>query len=146
MTVRRANLGDMKEVLDYMTDYHKTSNMSDIKFERTSALKIVEYYIMAKDTCPLIAHDDEGKVIGLLFGGLEPYFFNKKACYATDIFFFSRGEGPTLWKRFRDWAFNSGADRIIMGVSSGDNRAGQLLEALGMNSTGGMYVLRQESS
>ena len=147
MAVRRANLEDMQDVLNYMIKYHEDCNLSDIKFERTSAFKIVEYYIRAKDTCPLIAHHDyTGEVIGVLFGGLEPYFFNQKENYATDLFFFSKGAGPCLWKEFRDWAFASGADRIIMGVSSGDDRAGHLLEVLGMNMTGGMYVLRKESS
>ena len=143
--IRRGRIADMKDILDYMKDYHADSNMSDIYFDRLSASKIIEYYITHKDSLPLVAVEDE-KIIGLLFGSLEPYFFNQKKNYATDLLFFSKGAGPQLWKKFKEWAFSVGADRIIMGVSSGDERAGQLLEALGMNATGGMYELRQEGS
>lgn len=128
-----------------MEEYHKDSNLASIPFDRASSFQIVQYYIEHRDSCPLIATDGE-KISGLLFGSLEPFFFNKKKTYATDLMFISGGHGPQLWKRFRDWAFELGAERILMGVSSGDPRAGQLLEALGMKSTGGMYVLCSEGS
>lgn len=140
MEIRRARHEDIRLILDYMEDYHRKSNLSEIKFDRDSARKIVQYYIEHRDSYPLIATDGE-KLGGLLFGSLEPFFFNRKKSYATDLMFFSEGYGPKLWKKFRDWAWEVGAERIIMGVSSGDERAGQLLEALGMNKTGGMYVL-----
>lgn len=145
MEIRRARHEDIGMILDYMEDYHKDSNLNDIAFHRQSSFRIVQYYIDSRDSYPLIATDGE-KIGGLLFGSIEPFFFNSKKGYATDLMFFSKGFGPQLWKKFRDWAFDMGADRIIMGVSSGDPRAGQLLEALGMKQTGGMYVLRQESS
>jgi hypothetical protein len=143
--IRRAGLDDMKLMLDYMVEYHKESNMSNIPVSRISLVKIIEHYIAHKDCCPLIATDGD-TIHGVLFGSLEPYFFNAGKNYATDLMFFSKGYGPQLWRKFKDWAFAVGADRIIMGVSSGDERAGQLLEALGMKQTGGMYVIHQESS
>lgn len=145
MQIRRANHGDIKRVVDYMEEYHKDSNMNDIPVDRVSLVKITSYYIEHKGHLPLMAIDKE-EVKGVLFGSLEPYFFNSKRYYATDLMFFASGAGPQLWRAFRDWAFEMGADRIIMGVSSGDPRAGQLLEALGMETTGGMYVIREESS
>jgi RimJ/RimL family protein N-acetyltransferase len=146
MEVRRATIEDIRRIVDYMEAYHATSNLSDVPFHRLTAVRIIEYYCTHSTCYPLIAIDDKDQVQGLLIGGLEPYFFNEKKFYGTDLMFFSKGAGPALWKAFRDWAFDMGADRIIMGVSSGDDRAGQLLEALGMEPTGGMYVLRQESS
>lgn len=145
MEVRRARHEDIGKILDYMEEYHKDSNLSDVPFDRASCYKIVEHYIQHRDSYPLVAIDGES-IGGVLFGSLEPFFFNKKKSYATDLMFFSKGHGPQLWKKFKEWAFTMGADRIIMGVSSGDERAGQLLEALGMNQTGGMYVLCKESS
>lgn len=145
MQIRRGKLEDMGRILTYMSDYHKNSNLSRVPFDRKSASQIVEYYIMSKDTLPLIAIEED-KMIGLLFGSLEPFFFNQKKNYATDLMFFSKGAGTQLWKTFKDWAFSMGADRIIMGVSSGDERADQLLGALGMSAIGGMYEFRQESS
>lgn len=145
MEIRRAEMRDIPSILDYMEEYHRDSNMSNIAFCRKSSIQIVEHYIKHRDCYPLIATDGE-KVHGLLFGSLEPYFFNKKKAYGTDLMFFAKGHGATLWKTFKAWAFANGADRIIMGVSSGCERTNNLLEVLGMTSTGGMYVLRKESS
>jgi hypothetical protein len=128
-----------------MKAYHAESNQVDVPFDRKSCFQVVQYYIEHRDSLPLIAIDEMG-VHGILLGSLEPYFFNSKRCYGTDLFFFSKGYGPKLWRLFKEWAFANGADKIIMGVSSEDARAGHLLEALGMTNTGGMYVLRQESS
>jgi RimJ/RimL family protein N-acetyltransferase len=145
MEIRRAELRDIKAILDYMEDYHRSSNLSDVPFCKKSSAKIVEHYIRHRDCYPLIATDDTS-VGGLLFGSLEPYFFNSKRHYATDLMFFARGYGGALWKRFKSWAFSNGADRIIMGVSSGNESADHLLEVLGMTKTGGMYVIRKERS
>jgi len=145
MQIRRATTGDIRDAVNYMVEYHENSNLSDIPVNRRSITKIVQFYIEHKGHLPLIAVE-KGEVIGVLFGSLEPYFFNEKRYYATDLMFFSKGAGPQLWRAFRDWAFEMGADRLIMGVSSGDQRASQLLEALGMEKTGGMYVLREASS
>ena len=141
--IREATVNDMKELLDFMTKYHEKSNMGDVPIDRPSLVKLVEYYIAARDSLALAAFDQDGTVHGVLFGSLEPFFFNPKKFYGTDLFFFAKGSGPALWKRFIAWAFGAGADRVIMGVSSGDERADQLLEVLGMNKTGGMYELRR---
>lgn len=134
-------MADMREMVDYMEEYHRDSNLNDIKFDRASTVKVLEYYILSTDSLALLSfHND--KINGMLIASLEPFFFNKRETYATDLFFISNGAGPRLWKKFKEWAFASGAKRIVMGVSSGDARAGQLLEALGMETTGGMYVLR----
>lgn len=145
MEIRRARHEDMGPIIDYMETYHTKSNLSDVKFDRQSCVKIVDYYISHKDSLPLVAVKD-GKIDGLLFGSLEPFFFNRKKTYATDLMFISGGYGRGLWLKFKDWAFESGADRILMGVSSGDDRAGHLLEALGMKQLGGMYELRSQGS
>lgn len=145
MNVREATFEDMGNILDFLEKYHETSNLSDIPFDRRSCAKIVEYAIAAKDTIALVA--EELSITGILLGTLEPFFFNRKKSYATDILFISTsGGGPQMWRRFKEWAFYHGAERLMMGVSSGDARADQLLEALGMTNTGGMYVLRRKSS
>jgi hypothetical protein len=145
MEIRRAELRDIPNIIAYMEDYHRDSNLKDVPFCKKSSAKIVEHYIRHRDCYPLIATDNTS-VGGLLFGSLEPYFFNAKRHYATDLMFFAKGYGVQLWKAFRTWALTNGADRLIMGVSSGDDRADHLLEILGMTKTGGMYVIRKESS
>jgi len=142
MEVREARFTDVKNILDFLEKYHETSNLSDIPFDRRSCAKIVDYVLSVKDTIGLVAYDGT-ELKGVLFGTLEPFFFNRKKSYATDILFISTGGGgPQMWRKFKEWAFYHGAERLMMGVSSEDARAGQLLEALGMTNTGGMYVLR----
>jgi len=143
VTVRRAYPRDLKSILDYMQEQHAKSHLVHIKFDRASTAKMVNHTILAQDFCHFIAHDDKGEVVGLLIGMLEPYFFNQRKYYATDMLFISQGQGPQLWRAFRDWAFATVAVEIIMGISSGEERSGQLLEILGMEKTGGMYVLRR---
>ena len=145
MEVRRANTGDMAQLMDFLEKYHYDSNLADVPLDRTSLVKVLEYYIGSKDSIALVSvQDDELK--GVLLGSLEPFFFNRKKSYATDLLFISDGGGPALWRKFVEWAKFRGAVRVMMGISSGNNRAGALLEHLGMKHTGGMYVLRCESS
>lgn len=145
MELKQAGISDIQGIVRYMEEYHSTSNLSDVPFDKKSSTKIVEHYIKARDCCAFITTDGDD-VTGLLFGSLEPFFFNQKKTYATDLMFFAKGHGSDLWKMFKAWAFARGADRIIMGVSSGSERADNLLDVLGMTKTGGMYVLRQKSS
>jgi len=143
MAVRRALPRDLKHVLDYMEEQHAKSHLAHIKFDRPSTARMINHVLLSQDHCPMIAHNDNKEVVGLLIGTLEPYFFNQRKYYATDLLFISQGQGPQLWRAFRDWAFATKAVEIIMGISSGQERAGQLLEVLGMENTGGMYVLRR---
>lgn len=145
MEVKVVGISRMAEILDYLEDYHVNgSNLKDVPFSRKDTRKVVEYYMRASDCIALIGEYD-GEVKGVLLGGLEPFFFNSKKCYATDMLFVSNGAGLGLLRKFKEWAFSRGADRIMMGVSSGDSRAGDFLELFGFEPTGGMYVLCKES-
>jgi hypothetical protein len=146
MNVRRARYDDMPAMLDYMKEYHKTSNLSNIPFIRADAAKILDYCIGHKECQPLIAVDDEGTLHGILCGMLEPYFFNKKMYYATDLQFMSKGAGMQLLAEFKRWANSMGAETIMMAVSSGDARADAFLELSGLEQAGNMYVLHLKSS
>lgn len=141
MDVRRARISDMAQILDFLEEYHKTCNMSDVKFVRPDCAKVVEAYMGSGDCFAEVVIKD-GELIGLLFGSLQPHFINRKATWATDLFFIANGGGNILLRHFKEWAFGCGAERIIMGVSSGDSRADALIELSGFDRTGGMYVIR----
>jgi len=143
MLVRRALPRDLKALLDYMEEKHPASSVSEIPFDRPSTARMLNNVILSREHHPLIAFNDSKEVVGILIGAIEPYFFNQKRYYVTDLFFISDGGGVKLWREFKKWAFSTRADKIIMGVSSGEERAGKLLEILGMENTGGMYVLRR---
>lgn len=146
MKVRRAQYDDIPVMLAYMIDYHETSNLSHITFVRQDAAKVLDYWVGHRECHPLVAFDDGGKLIGILCAMLEPYFFNKKHFYATDLQFISKGAGMQLLAEFKRWAKIMGAESIVMAVSSGDARADTFLELSGLEKTGNMYVLRLKST
>lgn len=141
MEVRRAQHTDVRQILDLLQEYHATSNVKNVKFVRQDCAKVVDAYMGSRDCFTEVCVDDDGRLLGLLFGSLQPHFINRRASWATDLFFIANGGGNILLRRFKEWAANSGAERIIMGVSSGDSRADALIELSGFERTGGMYVL-----
>jgi hypothetical protein len=142
MEVRRANHNDIAGILDLLQDYHSTSNVSNVKFVRQDCAKVCDAFISAPDCFTEVCVNDDGELLGLLFGSLQPHFINRRASWASDLFFIANGGGNILLRRFKEWAVNNGAERIVMGVSSGDSRADALIELSGFDRTGGMYVFR----
>ena len=146
MKVRGATYNDIPELLVFMETYHKDSIFSEVPFIRKDTAKVIDYYIASKNCYPIVAVNKEGVICGLLFVSLEPFFFNRKNYYASDLQFISNGAGMQLLGEFKRWSIGMGAERIIMGVSSGDPRADAFLELSGLEKTGNMYVLRNKSS
>lgn len=142
MEVRRALPSDIPEILGILEEHHGKSNMQEIPFVRTDVLQVLNDCFSTREAVGLVAEDREGKINGVLFGAMQPFFINMKRCWATDYFFIANGGGYNLLCAFKDWAYKGGASRIIMGVSSGDARADHLLELSGFERTGGMYVIR----
>jgi RimJ/RimL family protein N-acetyltransferase len=138
---RRATFDDVGAILDILEKHHETSNVSNVKFVRPDCLKIVQHFIADWQYFAEVAVHN-GEVCGALFGSIEPHFINSKKGWATDLFFISNGGGPGLLRRFKEWAFANNAERIVMGISSGNNRADKFIELSGFEKTGGMYVIR----
>lgn len=138
--VRLATFTEVQEIVDFLERYHLTSNLSDIPFDRNSMRQSVNYHIgMKQHVC--YVYDDEG-VAGVLMGSVEPFMFNQKRKWATDTLFIADKGGAQLLKQFHKWAKHYNVDRIVQGVSSGNQRADDLYEILGMERVGGMYVIR----
>ena len=143
MQVRRAVYADIKKVVAFLEEYHRSSNMADIPFVHSDVVKVLDYCIGRKDCLPLVALDDDGEIIGILCVELVPFFFNSKRSYITDLMFISKGAGIQLLNELKKWAEAVRADKIIMAVSSGNHRADAFLELSGLEKTGNMYVLRR---
>jgi hypothetical protein len=143
MQVRRAVFADINQLVNFLYEYHKTSNLSDIPFVRKDVVKVLEYAISRRDCLPLVAVNDEGEIKGVLCVELVPFFFNSSRKYITDLMFISKGAGMQLLREMIKWADSVGASRIIMAVSSGDPRADAFLELSGLEKTGNMYVLHR---
>lgn len=140
MEIRNATFEDLRAIVDFAEKYHQTSDMKGIDFVRMDFLKVIEHYMQARDCFSQVAVGKDDEIVGMLFGTLNPFMFNRKAKWASDLFFISNGAGPALLRRFKEWAEYCGADRVVMGVSSGDPRADRVIELSGFTQTGGMWV------
>lgn len=138
---RVATHADTKKIVSFLKNYHETdSNLSDIPFDRFSMMQCVDYYIgMAKHVCFVYEKDNE--ITGVLMGSVEPFMFNKKRSWATDILNVAIQGGGWLMKRWISWCKMQKVDRIVMGVSTGDERTDNLYRVMGLERTGGMYML-----
>ena len=134
-----ATVSDLMKIADFLEELHPDSAFSDIPFCRRSSIKTTGQ-CMTGDGKVWISTKD-GFVTGVLAATLEPVFFNHSAKWATDVYFTATGEGAKLLKRFVAWAKEQEVDRIIMGVSTNDPKAGALYKSLGFKRIGGMYEL-----
>lgn len=139
MPTRVANTNDIGNIVDFLEEYHLLeSNLQDIIFDRASMTQALNYYIgMPKHICFVYTDNDE--VTGVLCGSIEPFMFNKKRNWATDLLNVAHKGGPWLLKRFFSWAEMHNVDRIFMGVSTGQSRSDELYKAMGLQPLGGMY-------
>ena len=145
--IRNAQHSDTAELVRFVEKYHREkSNLSDIPFDRPSMVAYIDYHIGTPKHVVYI-HLDDDEITGFILGGLEPFPHNSKRYWASDGMFIADKGGVRLLKRFHAWAFANRADRIFHGVSTGDARADALFSALkDTERTGGMYVIRKESS
>lgn len=145
--IRNAQHTDTKRIVDFVEKYHREkSNLQDIPYDSGSMVSYVDYHIGTSKHVVYI-NEEGGELTGFILGGLEPFPHNKKYYWASDGMFIADKGGVQLLKRFHLWAFASGAIRIFQGVSTGDSRADNLYKVMdGMEYTGGMYVVRKESS
>lgn len=140
--VRRASHSDTTNIVEYLEDYHNTkSNLSDIPFDRRSMSEALDYYVGMPKHVVFIYEDDAKQLRGILMGSLDPFVFNRKRNWASDLIFIADAGGAWLMKRFISWAKLYKVDRIMAGVSSGDNNTDELYTALGFTRVGGMYSL-----
>ena len=141
--VRTATYDDISNILDFIRNYHETkSNLKDIPFDKRSMVSTIDYHIGSRAAIALIYETEESGIQGVLLGGVEVFPHNHKELWASDTLLIAEGGGAYLAKRFHKWARMKGVKRIFMGVSTSDPRADALYQSLGMEQTGGMYVLR----
>jgi len=141
MTTRTATCNDTKKIVDFLKEYHENeSNLSDIPFDRGTMTKVIDYYIgMPKHV--ILVYDKAGDITGVLAGSIEPFMFNEKRKWSTDLLNVSHSGGIWLLKRFIEWSKMHKVDRIFMGISTGMARSEALYEAVGLTRVGGFYVL-----
>ena len=141
--VRRAGFNDTKVIVDFLERYHvDESNLSDIPFDRKSMTQVTDYYIGTPKHVVFVYVDSSAEIKGVLMGAVEPFMFNQKRLWATDLVFVAKAGGAWLLKKFIAWSRLFKVDRIMMGVSTGNSRSDDLYIALGLERTGGMYTMK----
>lgn len=92
--------------------------------------------------------EDEGVIVGMIAGYLTGMFFNPKYLLAQDLVLYVqpefRGHGATvvrLIKSFERWAKDSGAFRVLLGITVGinDEQAEGLYARLGYKLAGQVF-------
>lgn len=146
MGTRLATIADVGRIVHFLKKYHEEdSNLKDIPFDRRSMVKCTEYHITQPKHACFVYIDDDKLLRGVLMCSIEPFMFNEKRKWATDILNVADAGGAWLVKRFISWAKHHRVDRIIMGVSTGNTRVDELYKAVGFENTGGMYMMSPKS-
>lgn len=141
MTTRTATYNDTKNIVDFLQKYHEEGSvLADIPFDRGTMTKAIDYYIgMPKHV--VFVNEKDGNVTGVLAGSIEPFMFNEKRKWSTDLLNVADEGGVWLLKRFIEWSKMHKVDRIFMGISTGLERSEALYEAVGLERVGGFYAL-----
>ena len=137
---RKATHNDTKNIVDFLQRYHEDgSNLSDIPFDRGTMARAIDHYI-AYPKHVVFIHEKDGEIKGVLAASVEPFMFNAKRKWATDLLNVAEEGGLWLIKKFLKWAELYKVDRVFMGISTGIERSERLYEAVGLERVGGFYM------
>jgi hypothetical protein len=140
--VRRATYNDVTTIVEFLEHYHTNGSvLEDIPFSVKDMTGAVNFYLKMPKHVIFIYEDSASKLRGVLMGSVEPFMFNQRRSWATDLLFVSEVGGAWILKKFISWAKLYKVDRIMMGVSTRNERSDDLYHALGLEQMGGMYSL-----
>ena len=140
--VRRATYNDTTNIVEFLEKYHtEGSVLSDIPFNSKDMTSVTNYHLKMPKHVIFIYEDTSEKLRGVLMGSIEPFMFNQRRTWASDLLFVSEQGGAWILKKFIAWARLYNVDRIMMGVSTRNERSDDLYQALGLEHMGGMYSL-----
>jgi GNAT superfamily N-acetyltransferase len=147
MIVRPATVRDIEEMVAIGARWHSLSDHAYVKFDQIRAGMFAMRAISSRGNCALVA-EHLGKIVGMLIGTIQEWpFLNLKV--ATDLLTLSEraGAGRALLRQFEAWAFASGADEMMLGVSfGGDPRdCEKIYKRAGYRHIGGMFAKRRQT-
>ena len=128
---------------------HRESAYSFLPFETEKVRQFIVSFIEDADTqCGLVA-EKNNVIVGMLGGYIGDYFFcYEKVAYDTLLFVERQNRGSSaaarLIRAFRQWAIDSGASEICLGISTNisTERTGMFYERMGLKQVGGIYKQR----
>lgn len=145
MHIRRARVEDLNTLVALCKAALAETPYAALPVDEALGRKVLLRAISAPTQfCEVLEVDSA--VVGVLIGCVDDIWWSTKK-QASDLVFYvqpaHRGRGGVLARRFIGWArAQKGVALVGMSVSSGVNikRVGKLLERLGLEHVGGMYL------
>lgn len=144
---------DIAEVLKLSQDLHKLSPVTrEIEYDEDVHYASLIAMLRDDETFFQVAVDNEGQIAGFMIGELYQFFYSKQF-FAQDVMVYVDPEwrgsqiGPTLIKRFEQWAQDNSAVHIYIGtnIGVGMQRYVGLMEKLGYEHTGAVMTKKRVS-
>lgn len=143
MTIRQATQDDLLDLLEMAEAMHGESDFSTIPFDHLFCRDFLEITLDDPDNGVFI-DENEGVIRGAFLGSVEPFFFSSRlkasdtAIYVKPEF---RGSATALRliRKWELWAWEKGAIRTYLGVSTGNAKADDFFTRLGYTRLGGIY-------
>ena len=142
MKARIANYGDVNSVVQVCRHQHEKSSWQDLPFSPQQVRRNLARMIRTDGMDVLVVADDTGKLTGVLLATVDQFFMNKM-WYATDAHFMCDSGGIQLLAKFKQWAREHPASKIIMGIANDDpsGRVHEFYAAVGMQQVGDAWVM-----
>lgn len=141
---REARPEDLGSILELCWEMHSETDYSKFELDRDCAAGFV--CRMMESGYAGIAVDG-GEVVGVLLGGVMPFWFSSQLQGCEVLFYVRRSArggfvGKRMVEGFKAWCELRGAVRTVLAISSGGDidRKGRFLERIGFEPIGGLYA------
>lgn len=125
MNVRPATPDDYAEIASMLEDFHRAAGTQYTKFDRESAIKMIEHLVTLRTGTVLVAQADMGdragvSLRGVIAGIIVPVFVDFSQLQAHEAFWWVRpeargtGAGVALVAALEQWASDGGARTLTM--------------------------------
>lgn len=140
MKIRKATTNDFDGILELMKRMQPGTNYADVPIDDQSVKMLVGSGIFERRETAYVA-EHEGKVTGVIVGGLTPYLWNRNMFHAIDVLFMAEAGGAWLLKKFIWWAKKHHKTHSIILVEDGgqQERTKALYERVGFKQIGGAF-------
>lgn len=136
MLIRKANPGEGPICDELLTQLIQMESRWDENMDETFTVCDNYEYRMTEDDTLLLVAEENGEIIGFLFGFLYPSPVHKKPLALLDALYVSeehrcKGCGRALALRFKEWAKVQNVFAVELKVMSQNTTALRLYESLG---------------
>ena len=144
MSVRRAKYSDAHQLKNLVREAWQQTGYGHLAISESMLTRAVHEYLTHQNSQVWVSEKDD-ELTGLLAASIGRLEISEALAASDTVFYCRSGEGRKLIRRYTRWAQKKGAAVIGMCVSSGNNRADQLIEASGFTRTGGNYYMGSDN-